>query len=384
MSVQVRIFDTTLRDGEQTPGVHIPAEYKVEVARMLETFGVATIEAGFPASSPGDQAAVFDVASAIERCEVAALARCVSGDVDAACEAVSQAVSPVVHVFLGVSDVHLARKLGMTRAEATRAIEGAVSRAKERVDVVQFSAEDATRTERVFLRQCVETAIDAGATRVNIPDTVGCAVPREYAELIDVIVRFVDGAAMVCAHCHDDMGLATANSIAAIQAGARQVEVTVNGIGERAGNTAVEQVGVVCALKGVAHTGLDLTRMAALSRRVSEVTGVAVQPNRAVVGDNAFAHSSGIHQDGIIKDPACYEFVPPGMVGVPGHRFVLTASSGRRAIEFKARAMGFDLSNGVGDAVYREFIAVAQDRNGAVSDEDLVDIIRRTVEVSVV
>jgi len=383
MSVQVRIFDTTLRDGEQTPGVHVPAQHKVEVAQMLEAFGVATIEAGFPASSPGDEAAVAAVADAVRGCEVAALARCVPGDVDAASESVSKAARPVVHVFLGVSDVHLSRKLRMTRAQAIRAIERAVSRARERVDVVQFSAEDATRTERVFLRQCVETAVDAGATRVNIPDTVGCAMPREYGELIDDIVRFVDGAAMVCAHCHDDMGLATANTVAAIEAGAGQVEVTVNGIGERAGNTAVEQVGVVCALKGVAHTGLDLTRIAALSRRVSEVTGVAVQPNRAVVGENAFAHSSGIHQDGIIKDPACYEFVPPGMVGVPGHRFVLTASSGRRAIEFKARELGFDLSNGAGDAVYREFIAVAQSRNGAVSDEDLAGIIGRTVAVSV-
>jgi 2-isopropylmalate synthase len=383
MSVQVRIFDTTLRDGEQTPGVHIPAASKIEVAQMLEAFGVATIEAGFPASSPGDKAAVAAVAETVKRCEVAALARCVPGDVDAACDAVSHAVQPVVHVFLGVSDIHLTRKLRMTRAEAIRAIEAAVSRARERVEVVQFSAEDATRTERVFLRQCVETAIDSGATRVNIPDTVGCAMPDEYGDLIRDVVRYVDGAAVVCAHCHDDMGLATANTIAAIEAGARQVEVTVNGIGERAGNTAVEQVGIVCAMKGVAHTGLDLTRMAALSRRVSEITGVVVQPNRAVVGDNAFAHSSGIHQDGIIKDPVCYEFVPPGMVGVSGHRFVLTASSGRRAIEFKARELGFDPSNCIADAIYREFIQVAQNRNGAVSDEDLADIIRTTVQVSV-
>lgn len=383
MSVQVRIFDTTLRDGEQTPGVHIPAVSKVEIARMLEDFGVATIEAGFPASSPGDKASVADVAKAVECCEVAALARCVPGDVDAACETVVQAVHPVVHVFLGVSDIHLSRKLRMTRAEAIRAIERAVKQARERVDVVQFSAEDATRTERVFLRQCVETAVDAGAARINIPDTVGCAMPGEYAELIGDVVRYVDGAAMVCAHCHDDMGLATANTVAAIQAGARQVEVTVNGVGERAGNTAVEQVGTVCALKGVAHTGLDLTRMAALSRRVSEVTGVVVQPNRPVVGDNAFAHSSGIHQDGIIKDPACYEYVPPQMVGVSGHRFVLTASSGRRAIEYKAREMGFDLSNGVADAVYRQFIEVAQNRKGAVSDEDLAAIIRSTMQMSV-
>jgi 2-isopropylmalate synthase len=383
MPVQVRIFDTTLRDGEQTPGVHIPAAFKVEIARMLETFGVATIEAGFPASSPGDEAAVADVADTVSRCEVAALARCVSGDVDAACDAIARAAHPVVHVFLGVSDVHLTRKLRITRAQAIRAIETAVSRARERIDVVQFSAEDATRAERVFLRQCVETAIDAGATRVNIPDTVGCSMPVDYGELIADVVRYVDGAAMVCAHCHDDMGLATANTIAAIEAGAGQVECTVNGIGERAGNTAVEQVGVICALKGVGQTGLDLSRMAALSRRVSEVTGVVVQPNRPVIGDNAFAHSSGIHQDGIIKDPACYEFVPPQMVGVDGHRFVLTASSGRRAIEFKARELGFDLPNGIGDSVYRQFIAVAQSRNGAVSDEDLADIVRRTVEVSV-
>ncbi|MCC6694316.1 MAG: 2-isopropylmalate synthase [Candidatus Hydrogenedentes bacterium] len=383
MSVDVRIFDTTLRDGEQTPGVHVPSHHKVEIARMLEAFGVSTIEAGFPASSPGDKAAVATVAQTVRGCEVAALARCIAADVDAACAAVQAAERPVVHVFLGVSDIHLSRKLRMNRAQAIRAIEGCVSRARARVSTVQFSAEDATRTERVFLRQCVEAALNSGATRINVPDTVGCALPHEYAALIRDIVRFVDGAAIVSAHCHDDMGLATANTIAAIEAGAQQVEVTVNGIGERAGNAAAEQVGVVCAMKGVAHTGLDLTRIAELSRRVAEVTGVPVQPNRAVIGANAFAHSSGIHQDGIIKEAASYEFVPPSLVGVPGHTFVLTASSGRRAIEYKAREMGFDLPGNAADAVYREFIVVAQNRCGAVSDADLADIIRRTVGVTV-
>jgi len=377
MSKHVRFFDTTMRDGEQTPGVHITADQKVEIAQALEAFGVATIEAGFPASSPGDFAAVARVAETVRRCEVAALARCVPGDIDAVARALEHAIHPVVHVFLGVSDVHLTRKLGITRSDAIRTIETCVQKARRYCERVQFSAEDASRTDRIFLRQCVETAVNAGATRINIPDTVGYAMPHEYGDLIADIVRFVEGRAIVSAHCHDDMGMATANSVAAVEAGARQVEVTVNGIGERAGNASAEQVAVVLALKAVAETGVDLSRITAISRRVAEITGVAVQPNTPIVGANAFAHASGIHQDGIIKDPENYEFVPPALVGAPGHKFVFTARSGRRAIAHRAAAMGRTLDAKTVDAVYRDFLQVAEQRRGEVPDEEIAAIIQR-------
>jgi 2-isopropylmalate synthase len=379
----VRFFDTTLRDGEQTPGVHIRADRKVEIAGMLEAFGVATVEAGFPASSPFEWEAVRRVAATVRHCEVAALARCCVEDVEAAAEALRPARrsgAPVIHVFLGASDVHLEKKLRMTRAEALRAIAATVRHARRRVPNVQFSPEDATRAERVFLRQCVETAVAAGATRINIPDTVGCATPREYERLIRDIVAFVDGEVIVAAHCHDDMGLATANTVAAVEAGAGQVEVTINGIGERAGNAAAEQVAAVLALKGIAETGIDLSGALALSRRVAEVTGVPVQPNRPLVGAHAFAHSSGIHQDGLLKCTEVYEFVPPALVGAAGHRFVLTARSGRGVIAHKAANMGFQLDETTVDTAYRDFIEVAERTDGEVGDSELTAIIRRVAQ----
>ena len=376
MSRQVRIFDTTLRDGEQTPGVHFTADEKVELARRLEAFGAATIEAGFPASSPDDAAAVARVAAAVRDCEVAALARCRPGDVDAAAAALDGAVRPVIHVFLGVSDIHLARKLRIPRAGAVRAVEESVRRAARHGMAVQFSAEDATRADRVFLRQCVQTAIEAGAERVNIPDTVGCALPEEYGALIADIVSFAGPDIIVSAHCHDDMGLSTANCLAAVRAGARQLEATVNGIGERAGNAAVEEVAVVLAMKGIAGTGLRLEHTAGLSRRVAEVSGVPVQPNKAVVGRNAFAHSSGIHQDGILKTPENYEYVPPALVGAPGHRFVLTARSGRRAIAHEAARMGSVLEPAAMDRVYEAFLRRAGELHGEVTAAELAQVIR--------
>lgn len=375
MEPYVRIFDTTLRDGEQTPGVHLTADRKVELAQLIEAFGAATIEAGFPASSPGEADAVARVARAV-RCEVAALARCVPADIDAAARAVADAAAPVIHVFLGVSDIHLQRKLRMSRADALRAIEHAVDRARAAGAAVEFSPEDATRTERPFLRQCILTAVEHGATRVNVPDTVGCATPSEYAAVVRDIVQTVGPSVVVSAHCHNDLGLATANTLAAVEAGARQVEVTVNGIGERAGNAAAEEVAVALALKRIARTGADLARIAGLSRRVAELTGIPVQPNRAVVGANAFAHSSGIHQDGILKDPANYEFVPPALVGVPGHRFVLTARSGRSAIAHEAQASGYVLSPEAAEAAYAAFVAEAERIAGAVAPDRL----RRIVE----
>ena len=375
MERTVQIFDTTLRDGEQTPGVHLTAEHKVAIATRLEAFGVATIEAGFPASSPGDEAAVDRVAATVRRCEVAALARCVPGDIEAAARALERARRPVAHVFLGTSEVHLRTKLRMSRADALRAIRASVRAAASRFPVVQFSAEDASRTERSFLRQCMATAVEAGAVRINLPDTVGAMTPDEYGALIADAVAFVGPDIIVSAHCHNDMGLATANAVAAVQGGARQVEGTINGIGERAGNSAIEEVGVVLALKHIARTGLHLDHITALSAHVADITGVPIQPNRAVVGANAFAHSSGIHQDGILKQPENYEFVPPALVGASGHRFVLTARSGRNAIAHEARQLGFELSADGIQAVYGAFVAAADAAQGPVSVEELRAII---------
>ena len=376
MSKHVRVFDTTLRDGDQTPGVCISSDHKLDIAKRLEAFGVATIEAGFPISSPGEREAVARIARHVAACEVAALARCKTGDVDAAAQAVASAAHPVIHVFLGVSDVHLAKKLRMSRAQAVRAIEQSVRRARDAVAAVEFSPEDATRAERPFLRQCIETAVRAGATRINIPDTVGCALPTEFAALIRDVVRFVGPGVIVSAHCHNDMGMATANTIAAVQAGARQVEVTVNGIGERAGNTAVEEVAVALALKDIADTGLDLAQITAISRYVSGITGIGVQAHHPVIGANAFAHSSGIHQDGILKDPEIYQFVPPELVGAEGHRMILTGRSGRHAVAHRAAAMGVPIAGTDLDAVYDAVIRAAESAEGAVSDQRFEAILR--------
>jgi 2-isopropylmalate synthase len=364
----VYIFDTTLRDGEQTPGVHFSPEQKVQIARELEALGVDTIEAGFPASSPGDHEAVRRVCDAVERCEVAALARCVEADIEAAVSALSSARRPVVHLVLGASDIHLQAKLGLTRAEALRRVEKCVRFARERAPLVQFSPEDATRAERAYLRQMVLTAVDAGATRINIPDTVGFATPWEYAERIAEIVAAVPEGVRVAAHCHDDLGLATANTLAAVHAGAREVQVTVNGIGERAGNTAFEEVAALLAMKNAGRTHVRLRDVRGVSKTVAEFTRMAVPPNKAIVGAHAFAHSSGIHQDGILKDPRTYGFLQPEAVGVEGHRLVLTARSGRSALAAVARSHGHDLSADQLDAAYCEFLIAADACEGAVDD----------------
>ncbi|MBW7863794.1 MAG: 2-isopropylmalate synthase [Candidatus Hydrogenedens sp.] len=374
MERQIRFFDTTLRDGEQTPGVHFDADVKTVLARRLEEFGAATIEAGFPASSPGDAEAVRRVAGAITRAEVAALARCRAGDIDAAAEALSPAVTPVIHLVLGVSDIHLERKLKMTRARAVRAIAESVAHARRRAERVQFSAEDATRADPIFLRQCVMAAVGEGASRVNLPDTVGCAVPEEYGAMIADMAAFAGPDIIVSAHCHNDLGLATANTVAAVRAGARQVEVSVNGLGERAGNAAAEEVAAVLRLKGVAGTGIRLEHATELSRMVAELSGVPVQPNRALVGGNAFVHSSGIHQDGILKAPENYEFVPPALVGASGHCFVITARSGRSAVAHEAARAGHSLSEDETDRVYREVVRHAEARRGRVTREEVARI----------
>lgn len=364
----VSIFDTTLRDGDQTPGVHFDSKQKVAIAERLAAMGVDTIEAGFPASSPGDRDAVKAVAAAVGDGEVAALARCKVEDVDAAGEALSGAARPVIHLVIAVSDLHIAKKFGGSRARVVQAIEESVARAL-RYGTVQFSAEDATRADPIFLRQCVTAAVHAGATRINIPDTVGCAMPGEYAAIIRDIVRWAGPAVVVSAHCHNDLGMATANTLAAVAAGARQVEVTVNGIGERAGNAALEEVVTAMTLKGVARHGVDTAQLTAISRMVAEASGVAVQPHKAVVGANAFAHSSGIHQDGVAKDPATYGFVPPEMVGAPGHVFRLTARSGRTGLVRAAADWGIAVAADDIDRVYAAFIAAADTCPGEITRE---------------
>ncbi|MCP4639614.1 MAG: 2-isopropylmalate synthase [bacterium] len=375
MSKRVEIYDTTLRDGAQTPGVHLKPEVKAAIASELEKFGVSTIEAGFPASSPEEQEAVARVAQQTRECRVSALARCRPEDIDAAAQALQHAKRPMIHVFMGASDIHLDLKLRMTRGDAIRAVERSVMQACGHGMEVQFCAEDATRADRPFLRQCVETAVQAGASRINVPDTVGCVTPGEYGTMVSDIVRFVGDDTVVSAHCHDDIGMAVANTVAAVSAGARQIEVTVNGIGERAGNCAVETVVAALEAKEIAQTGVDMTQMPALSRMVAERTGVPVQPNHPVVGANAFAHSSGIHQDGLMKDARTYEFISPAVVGVPDHRFVLTAQSGRSAVAWKASRMGRPVSGDALDAIYRAFVEVAQEAEGSVTDSTFESIL---------
>ncbi len=377
MNPRIRIFDTTLRDGEQTPGVHFSAEDKEAIAQALEAFGVDTIEAGFPASSPGDFEAVRRVAAVVRHAGVAALARCRPADVAAAVEALRDAAHPVPHLVMSVSDVHLKHKVRMSRARAVRAIHESVMEAKRHMEEIEVSLEDATRADPVYVRQCAQVAVEAGATRINIADTVGAALPDEFAALIAGVVAFLPPSVLVSAHCHNDMGLATANTVAAVQAGADQVEVTVNGIGERAGNAAVEEVGIVLAAKGIAATGLDMTRVQKVSALVAERSGIAVQANHPVVGANAFAHSSGIHQDGILKHAANYAWITPEMVGAKGHRMVLTARSGRKAVFHVARAMGMPVAPETGEALYSAFLRHADRADGPVTPEALAGIIHR-------
>jgi 2-isopropylmalate synthase len=379
MNRQIRVLDTTLRDGEQTPGVHIDLQDKSRIASALEALGVATIEAGFPASSPGDAAAVRAIAEGVRGCEIAALSRCVPGDIDAAGEALRPAAAPVMHLVIGTSDIHLVHKLRRTRAQVIATIEDSVRRARRWSDAVQFSLEDATRSDPIFLRQCAEAAVQAGASRINIADTVGCMTPDEFGPVILDMVQFLGASVMVSAHCHNDMGLATANAHAAIRAGARQVEATINGIGERAGNTALEEIAVIAALKGAGDTGIRLEGLSAISELVAEVTGVPVQPNRAIVGRNAFTHSSGIHQDGILKAAENYQFVAPELVGKDGHEFVLTARSGRNAVFHVAQRRGHALAESDRDQLYSEFVRFADTVQGAVDGSDLDALVARTL-----
>ena len=380
MTRKIAIFDTTLRDGEQSPGASMAAQDKLVIARQLLRLGVDGIEAGFPASSPADFDSVKSVAEVVgDGAVVMALTRAREADIDAALEALSAAQRPCIHTGLGVSDVHMRQKLRMTPDEVLERIHAAVAYARNSCDLVQFYAEDAGRADLAFLASCCQAAIDAGATTLNIPDTTGFMLPSAYASLIRYLFEHVEGIdnVVVSVHCHNDLGMATALSLAGVQAGASQVECTINGLGERAGNTAMEEVVMAIALHGEeldAHTDINTREFAKASRLVQSITGVKVQANKAIVGANAFAHGSGIHQDGVIKSRSTYEIIDPADVGAGAGRIVLTARSGHSGLRARLEELGYDFDDETLDAIYQQFIEVA-DRKREVYDEDLESIV---------
>jgi 2-isopropylmalate synthase len=371
----VRIFDTTLRDGEQSPGATMTSTEKMEVARALARMGVDVIEAGFPAASPDDLAAVRTIAEEVRGPVICGLARASRADIDRAWEAVRPAARPRIHTFLATSELHMKHKLRMTRAEVLARVGEMVAYARSLCDDVEFSPEDAGRSDRAFLHEVLGVAIRAGATTLNIPDTVGYTTPEEFGALIRGIrenVAGVDGV-VLSVHCHDDLGLATANTLAGILAGARQAEVTVNGIGERAGNTSLEEIVMAIATRAATlglRTGIDATQLVRASRLVSSVTGMPVQPNKAIVGANAFAHESGIHQDGMLKHEATYEIMRPESVGATQTRLVLGKHSGRAALSARLTELGYAFDDAALDRVFGRFKALA-DRRKSVTDADL-------------
>lgn len=377
---KIRIFDTTLRDGEQSPGINLNVEEKLEIARQLERLGVDVIEAGFPQASQGDFESVRAIAGAVKEPIIAALARAVPGDIDRAGEAISEAAKPRIHTFIATSDIHMKHKLSKTPDEVLELAGEAVRRARRYVDDVEFSAEDATRSDPAFLSRVFETAIAEGATTINIPDTVGYTTPGEYAELIRYIRQHTKGIekAIISVHCHNDLGLAVANSLAAVAAGAQQIECTINGLGERAGNAALEEIVMALQTRGDYYdltTGIVSEQIYRTSRLVSMLTGVSVQPNKAIVGKNAFAHEAGIHQDGMLKERRTYEIMTPQSIGLSESRLVLGKHSGRHAFRARLREMGYEnLSDEEVNRAYDSFIALT-DRKKDISEKDIQAII---------
>ncbi|MBM4044813.1 MAG: 2-isopropylmalate synthase [Planctomycetes bacterium] len=376
---RIEIFDTTLRDGEQVPGAKLNPEQKLEVAKQLARLNVDVIEAGFPISSPGDLDAVRQVARTVHGPVIAGLARALKPDIEAAWEAVRDADRPRIHTFLSTSDIHIERQFRKTRKQVLEMAVEAVQRAKALTDDVEYSAMDATRSDVDYLCETIERVIEAGATVVNIPDTVGYAVPDEYGALIARIIARVPniGRTKLSVHCHNDLGLASANSLAAVRNGVTQVECTINGIGERAGNASLEEIVMTIRTRRDlfnAETRIRHAEIARTSRMVSSLMGIPVQPNKAIVGSNAFAHSSGIHQDGILKDRQTYEIIRPEDVGIEEHRFVLTARSGRHALSHRLKAIGYEASDADLDVIYQRFKEIA-DRKKEVTNEDLEAIV---------
>jgi 2-isopropylmalate synthase len=379
----VRIFDTTLRDGEQSPGFSMNTGEKIRMAHQLAALGVDIIEAGFPIASRGDLQAVMAVAKEVRDVPVAALARARKDDIKAAAEALKPAKSPRMHVFLATSDLHLQAKLHMTREQALEAIGSMIKMARNLVEEVEFSAEDAGRTEIEFLCKACQVAVDAGATVLNLPDTVGYAVPEEYGAMFRQVREHLGDPehVMLSAHCHDDLGLAVANSLAAVRAGVRQIECTVNGIGERAGNAALEEIAVALAVRkesfGIA-TKLKLEELYKSSRLLTEITGAVVAPNKAVVGANAFAHEAGIHQDGIIKNPLTYEIISPEAVGVPSRSLVLGKHSGRHALRTTLKELGYEPSDAELAECYKRVTTFA-DQTKHVRARDIMAIAHEVI-----
>jgi 2-isopropylmalate synthase len=381
---QIRIFDTTLRDGEQAPGAGLTAAEKLEVARQLARLKVDVIEAGFPAASPGDFEAVRRIAQETKGgIAVAALARCRDGDPQRAVEAIGVAERPHLHLFIATSDIHLKHKLRIDRDAALKEAVRWVKWAREtlgRDAELEFSAEDASRTETDFLLDVYEAVTEAGATTLNIPDTVGYAIPSEFGSLVGAVRARIGDQAVISVHCHNDLGLATANTLAAVQAGARQVEVTINGLGERAGNASLEEVVMALRTRPAQFpelaAGVETEQITPASRLVSYLTGFSIQPNKAIVGANAFAHESGIHQDGYLKNPLTYEIMTPQSVGLAGSTLSIGKLSGRRGLQGKLRELGFELDGEELDAVYRAAIALA-DTKKEVTDADLLALVEQ-------
>jgi 2-isopropylmalate synthase len=376
-SEQVLIFDTTLRDGEQSPGCSMNTDEKLVIAHQLERLGVDVVEGGFPVASQGDFEAVERIAREVRGVRVAALARCVHKDIDIAAKALKGAARPRIHTFLATSDIHLAFKLKMSRQDALRTAGECVAYARSLCDDVEFSPEDATRSDPDFLCEVLQAAVDSGATTLNIPDTVGYTMPEEYGRLIRKIRETVRGDFVISAHCHNDLGMAVANSLAAIAAGARQVECTINGIGERAGNAALEELVMALYVRGDVFPYTCAAERAQLyptSQLLSRTLGFSVQANKAIVGRNAFAHEAGIHQHGVLSNPLCYEIMTPESVGMPADRIVLGKHSGRHALLHRFAELGLNVAKDEIDPLYARFTHLA-DRKKKVYDQDLISMV---------
>ncbi len=380
---RISIFDTTLRDGEQSPGCSMDLEEKLRMAEKLEELGVDIVEAGFPIASEGDFAAVKAVAARCRGVKVAALCRTSEQDVARAAEALAHAASPRIHTFCATSDIHLEHKLKKSRAQVLEMTRRAVAQARNYADDVEFSAEDATRSDIDYLCEVLNTAVEAGASVLNIPDTVGYTTPIEMKYLVEQVNQRVvrDRDVIISVHNHNDLGLAVANSLAAIEAGARQVECTINGIGERAGNASLEEIVMALHVRADRlpfETGIVTSQLYPASQLLSSIVGFEVQPNKAIVGRNAFAHEAGIHQHGVINNPLCYEIMTPESVGVPANSLVLGKHSGRHALSLRYMELGYDVAASELDAAYTRFTELA-DRKKRIYDQDLISLLNATV-----
>ena len=383
---RISIFDTTLRDGEQSPGCSMDLDEKLRMAQKLEELGVDIVEAGFPIASEGDFAAVKAVAARCRGVKVAALCRTSEQDVARAAEALADAASPRIHTFCATSDIHLEHKLKKSRAEVIEMTRRAVTQARNYAEDVEFSAEDATRSDIDYLCEVLDTAVEAGASVLNVPDTVGYTTPSEFKYLVEQVRERVvrDRDVVISVHCHNDLGLAVANSLAAIEAGARQVECTINGIGERAGNASLEEIVMALHVRADRlpfETGIVTQQLYRASQLLSSIVGFEVQPNKAIVGRNAFAHEAGIHQHGVINNPLCYEIMTPESVGVPANSLVLGKHSGRHALSLRYMELGYDVSANELNAAYTRFTELA-DRKKRIYDQDLISLLNVTVSAA--